>query len=182
MDTTAIIAIVVIALLVLGAAFMWWSSQNRRTKELQSTFGHEYDRTVGEAGSRRDAERELQERQQRVQRLRIKPLTHEEVRAFDEEWQGVQAHFVDDPKGAIKDADTLVGRVMDKRGYPVGDFEQKAADVSVDHPSVVTHYREAHRISVASDRADATTEELRQAMQHYRALFADLLQTTEARR
>jgi hypothetical protein len=180
MDTTTVIVIVALAAILLVAfGLIWWASRSKQTSNLRSSFGSEYDRTVEETGDRRQAERELRERQQRVERLHIVPLSYEDVERYSGEWRVVQAHFVDSPKSALKEADDLVGKVMDKRGYPVGDFEQKAADVSVDHPDVVTNYRTAHEIA---RRDDATTEEMRQAMQHYRALFDDLLQTAEARR
>jgi hypothetical protein len=182
MDTLTIVAIVVIvAVVLLGLAALVWS-QKRHSDQLKESFGSEYDYTVGQSGDRREAEKELQQRQQRIERLHIVPLTHDQCTEYTEQWQGVQAHFVDDPRGAIKDADKLVGKVMEKRGYPVGEFEQRAADVSVDHPQVVSNYRLAHNISRASDEGNATTEEMRQAMQSYRSLFDDLLQTAEARR
>lgn len=118
----------------------------------------------------------------RVERLRIVPLNYEDVERFSGEWRVVQARFVDNPKSALKEADELVGKVMERRGYPVGDFEQRAADVSVDHAEVVTNYRTAHEITMRSEKGNATTEEMRQAMHHYRALFDDLLQTAEVRR
>jgi hypothetical protein len=182
MDTMTIVAIIVIvAVVLLAVGAVVWASQNR-SRRLRESFGSEYDRTVAEAGDRRAAEKELQQRQARIEKLRIKPLTHDECNAFLDRWHGVQAKFVDDPKKALHEADDLIGEVMEKRGYPVGDFEQRAADVSVDHPNVVTNYRLAHNISRASDQDNATTEEMRQAMQSYRALFDDMLQTAEARR
>ena len=183
MDTMTIVAMVVIVAAVLLAigSFMWWSSQ-KKSERLRENFGDEYDRTVAQSGDRRAAEKELTQRQERIEKLRIKPLTADECNTFLDQWHKVQGRFVDDPKSALHDADDLVGKVMEKRGYPVGDFEQRAADVSVDHPDVVTNYRLAHNISKASDQGNATTEEMRQAMQSYRSLFDDLLQTAEVRR
>lgn len=182
MDTIVMVAIIIAVVAVAGLAMAWFGAQKRKTDGLRSNFGSEYDRTVGDVGDRRRAEQELKSRQERVQRLHIKPLSHDQVQTYAAEWREVQARFVDDPKAALHEADELVGQVMEKRGYPVGDFEQQAADVSVDHADVVTNYRTAHRISKASDDGGATTEEMRQAMHHYRALFDDLLQTAEARR
>ena len=183
MDTTTIVAIVVIAALVLLAlGAVWWASQKRQSDRLRQDFGSEYDRTLAETGDRRRAERELESRQERIEKLHIKPLTHEQANMYLDKWRGVQARFVDDPKSALHEADGLVDEVMEKRGYPVGDFEQRAADISVDHPDLVRNYRLAHNISRASDQGNATTEEMRQALQSYRALFDDLLQTAEVRR
>lgn len=173
-DTVAIVIVVLIALLVV-AAVAYFMSKNRKTSELRDRYGSEYDRTLEEAGGRGAAEKELRERADRVQKLRIRELTPNEQHSYSEEWRTVQAHFVDDPNTAIKEADTLVQRVMDSRGYPVTDFEQQAADVSVDHPEVVSNYRAAHDIAIRHESEPQGTESLRQAMLHYRALFADLL-------
>jgi len=151
-------------------------SSDKRTDRLQGKFGREYDTTVEEKG-RKDAEAELGKRQERVEAMPLQELTPEEAERFATLWTATQARFVDDPGGAMTDADRLVADVMRARGYPVGDFEQRAADVSVDHPQVVANYRAAHNIAARHSRAEATTEELRQAMVHYRALFTDLLQT-----
>ncbi|HXH21788.1 MAG TPA: hypothetical protein VNN10_07145 [Dehalococcoidia bacterium] len=180
--TTAIVIVILAAVLLLTAAGIWWASRRKQTSGLRSTFGPEYERTIEEVGDRREAERALKERQMRVERLRIVPLNYEDVERFSGEWRVVQARFVDNPKSALKEADELVGKVMERRGYPVGDFEQRAADVSVDHAEVVTNYRTAHEITMRSEKGNATTEEMRQAMHHYRALFDDLLQTAEVRR
>jgi hypothetical protein len=183
MDTMLIVAIVIAiaaGLALLGG--VWMLAQNRRSGRLRSEFGSEYDYAVGEAGDRRTGEKELRERRERVQKLHIVPLSREDAEHFGNEWREVQTRFVDDPRAAIDDADKLVGRVMEKRGYPVGDFERQAADVSVDHAELVTNYRAAHQISLASEQGSATTEDMRQAMVHYRALFDDLLQTSEVRR
>ena len=176
MDTLTIVAIVVIvAVVLLGLAALAWS-QKRHSDQLKEAFGSEYDYTVGQSGDRREAEKELQQRQQRIERLHIVPLTHEQCTEYTEQWQGVQAHFVDDPRAAIKDADKLVGKVMEKRGYPVGDFDQRAADLSVHYPTLVENYRAADLIAANNRGGKATTEDLRKAMIHYRALFEELLE------
>ena len=179
--TLIIVAVVIIAILIVA---VWWYSMRQRSAKLQAKFGSEYERTVAEKGDTRKAEDELRDRQKRVSKLEIRPLAADERRRFNDEWQAVQARFVDDPSAAVRDADTLVGRVMEARGYPVGDFEQRAADVSVDHPAVVEHYREAHAIALRHAQGQASTEDLRQAMVNYRALFDELLeeqQTVETR-
>jgi FtsZ-interacting cell division protein ZipA len=174
MDATLIIvAVVIIAILIVA---VWWYSMRQRSAKLQEKFGSEYERTVAEKGDTRKAEDELTDRQKRVSKLEIRPLAADERRRFNDEWQAVQARFVDDPSAAVRDADTLVGRVMEARGYPVGDFEQRAADVSVDHPAVLEHYRAAHAIALRHAQGQASTEDLRQAMVHYRALCAELLE------
>jgi hypothetical protein len=134
---------------------------------------------VKDAGDRRTAEGELRKRQERVQALEIRPLEGEDRERYATEWRQVQALFVDEPKAAIDDADDLIGRVMKARGYPVADFEQRVADISVDHAAVVEHYRAAHAIAERRDEVDTDTEALRQAMVHYRALFEDLLGPTD---
>ena len=174
MDATLIIvAVVIIAILIVA---VWWYSKRQRSAKLQEKFGSEYERTVAEKGDTRKAEDELRDRQKRVSKLEIRPLAADERRRFNDEWRAVQARFVDDPSAAVRDADTLVGRVMEARGYPVGDFEQRAADVSVDHPTVLEHYRAAHAVALRHAQGQASTEDLRQAMVHYRALFAELLE------
>jgi FtsZ-interacting cell division protein ZipA len=176
MDTWVwiLIAIVVIVIIAIAA---WTMTRKRRTERLQGRFGPEYDRTVEESDGRRAAERELTERERRRAELDIRPLTPAARDRYVEEWRLVQQRFVDDPSSAIGQADSLVTQVMRDRGYPTDDFEQRAADVSVDHPNVVTNYREAHDISQRNDQGGVSTEHLRQAMVHYRALFEDLLET-----
>lgn len=171
MHTSWIIAgIIVLAVIVIG---LWWYSQQRRRGQLRDQFGPEYDRAVRERGGEGAAAKELERRQQRVNALDIKPLDPQVRNRFSQEWRTVQAHFVDDPQTAVAEADRLVGEVMQTRGYPVGDFEQRAADISVDHPQVVENYRSAH--DIAQRDGQATTEDLRKAMVHYRGLFEDLL-------
>jgi len=179
-DTTVLVAIIVVVAVVVLALAAWQMSQKRRSNQLKERFGPEYERTVAERDRRTEAEKELQERAKRVEKLRIRELQPEQRAGFEREWQAVQARFVDDPGGAVRDADALVQRVMDARGYPVTDFEQQATDVSVDHPEVVQNYRAAHEIAEAHQREGVGTEALRQATIHYRALFAELLGTREA--
>jgi hypothetical protein len=158
----------------------WWAFAVRRRGRLQQAFGPEYDRTVADAPTRREAESELAQRQKRRDELDIKPLSPEARERFADDWRGAQENFVDDPSGAVGDADRLIQQVMRERGYPVHDFEQRANDVSVDHPEVVSNYRAAHGISIANERGKASTEDLRTAMVHYRSLFAELLETEPA--
>ena len=176
MDAWIWIVVAAVALLIV-AAIVWMVMQRRRTEQLRESFGPEYDRAVREQGDRKSAEAELLDRRHRVERLHIHALSPEERGRFAESWRATQARFVDDPAAAIADADRVVGEAMDARGYPVGDFEQRAADISVDHPQVVSNYRAAHRIALAQTRGEASTEDLRQAMVHYRALFEELLET-----
>ena len=175
MSNPVVIVLAIALVAVIGIA-VWLYMQKRRTETLRSDFGPEYDRAVHEHRDQREAERELEDRRERVEHLNIQPLPAAERDRFAERWQAVQAQFVDDPNGATREADDLVGRVMQTRGYPVGDFEQRAADVSVHHPRVVEHYRAAHAIAVRNERSGVETEDLRQAMVHYRALFEDLLE------
>jgi hypothetical protein len=176
MEDTAIIILVVavIAVLVIAAA-IWMYLQKKRTERLRSRFGPEYQRVVETGGDRRRAEQELEQRQKRVDRLDIQPLSVEDRRRFEQAWTRDQAQFVDDPKGAVAEADRLIGEAMKTRGYPIGDFEQRTADISVDHPMVVENYRIAHEIAIRDKRGEAGTEDLRKAMVHYRALFEELL-------
>jgi hypothetical protein len=175
MDThTALISVIAFILgAVFGAAAIYAAQQGRR-KRLKEKFGPEYDRTVAETGSRLEAEAVLEHRQRRVQQLHVRPLSPAERARFVEGWREIQARFVDDPSGALKEADRLVGEVMATEGYPMLDFEQRAADISVDHPVVTDNYREAHRVAVRDKEGNATTEELRKAMIHYRTLFDEL--------
>ena len=176
LDPKLVIGILV-ALAIIAIAFVLM--QKRRTDELRGKFGPEYERLTRERGDARHAERELASRVERVKQLHIKPLSPESRQRFAEAWRSDQARFVDDPKGAVVEADRLVADLMQVRGYPVGDFDQRAADVSVDHPHVVQNYRTAHDIAVREKRGEASTEDLRVAMVHYRALFDDLLDSVE---
>jgi hypothetical protein len=177
MDTTTIVIIVAAIAVLAIAAAVWMYMQKRRTEQLRSRFGPEYERVVETDGDRRRAEAVLEERQKRVEKLDIRPLSIEDRRRFADAWTREQARFVDDPKGAVGEADRLIGEVMKTRGYPVGDFDQRTADISVDHPMVVENYRIAHDIAVRDRRGEAGTEDLRKAMVHYRALFEELLES-----
>jgi len=168
--------LIAVAVVIVVAAIAWQALARRRTGKLQQQFGPEYDRALGEAGSRRDAEAELQAREARRQDLEIRPLPAAARARYTESWQNVQAQFVDDPRAAVANADSLIQAVMAERGYPIEDFDQRAADVSVDHPQVVENYRRGHRLAQASATGDDTTESLRQAMQHYRLLFDELVE------
>jgi hypothetical protein len=186
MDNPVVIVLVIALVAAIGAA-IWLYMRNRQTAALQNRFGSEYDHALSTHHDQREAERELRQREERVDQLSIRPLELAERDRFAERWRSVQAQFVDDPAAATDEADELVGEVMATRGYPVGDFEQRAADVSVHHPRVVEHYRAAHEIALRNARGNADTEQLRQALVHFRALFEDLLEVeaparTEARR
>jgi hypothetical protein len=175
MNNPVVIVLAVLLVVAIGAA-VWMYMQKRKTETLRESFGPEYDRAVHEHHDQSRAERELEARRERVEALHIHALPAAERDRFAERWQSVQAQFVDDPVNSITEADHLVGEVMQARGYPVGDFEQRAADVSVNHPNVVENYRAAHAIAQRNRRGSSDTEELRQAMVHYRSLFTDLLE------
>jgi hypothetical protein len=170
---TLILAIVLIALAV--AAVAWLVVQKQKSTKLRRRFGPEYDRAIKEYGGRTKAEAELSKREQRVAGLNIIPITAAEAARFSNAWSSLQSRFVDDPKGVVPEADLLVRELMIKRGYPMGDFELRAADISVDHPSVVKNYRAAQIIALRNARREADTEELRTAVVHYRTLFDELL-------
>jgi len=178
MPTWLWIVIVAVAAIVV-LAIVWAALRKRRTRSLKERFGPEYDRVAADAPTRRDAESELRERAERRDELEIRPLDPRVADRYRSQWTDVQARFVDDPPGAVQEADTLIQSVMRDRGYPVEEFDRRAADLSVDHPQVVENYRAAHGIAVAHARGSAGTDELRKAVQHYRALFADLLETRE---
>jgi predicted nucleic acid-binding protein len=175
MDLWIWVVLAVVLVLVVLAVFA--ARQKSRKERAKEHFGSEYDRTVAERGSEHKAVSELREREERREKMDIRPLEPASAERYAESWQRAQAEFVDDPAGAIRRADTLVAEVMRERGYPVDDFEQRATDISVDHPEVVDNYRLAHAIAEANEEGKATTEDLRQAMVHYRALFQELLQT-----
>ena len=165
--------VLVILVAVLLCAVIWLALRQRRSAQLREGFGPEYDRTLEERGDQRAAEAELRERVQRRRSYDIRELDPAARERYAERWRVTQARFVDQPASTLADADALVSEVMRERGYPVDDdFETQAADVSVDHPGVVEHYRKAHAVR-ASD--ETSTEELREAFVHYRALFDDLL-------
>jgi hypothetical protein len=167
----------IVAIVVLGVVFS--ALRTRRSRSLQDQFGREYDRTVDKAGGRREAERELAERQKRHDELELRPLSQEARERYVQQWQVTQGRFVDDPTGAVSEADDLVQRVMRDRGYPVDDFEQRAADISVEHPDLVEKYRTANGIARSSERGEASTEDLRHSVRHYRALFVELLEVDD---
>jgi hypothetical protein len=171
-DQTLILAV---AAAVVVAALAWLAWSTAQTRTLRRHFGPEYDRVVEAAGDRRKAEAELRARKRRVEKYPLRSLPDAERARYLEGWQNVQARFVDEPRQAVVEADRLVGAVMNDCGYPMEDFEQRAADVSVEHPQVVTHYRAAHQVATRDGRFPASTEELRTALLHYRALFEDLL-------
>ena len=178
MDTWVWIVVgVVVAIVVLGVVFS--ALRTRRSRSLRDRFGREYDRTVDKAGGRREAEQELRKREQRHDELELRPLSADARERYLRQWQVTQGRFVDDPTGAVSEADNLVQQVMRDRGYPVDDFEQRAADISVEHPEVVEKYRTANGIARASERGEASTEDLRHSVRHYRALFVELLEVDD---
>jgi hypothetical protein len=183
-DLAIIIAVGTIVVgVIIAAIAAWLSLRKRRTERLRAQFGgSEYDRAVKEDGSRRLAEAGLNERTARVESLNIRPLAEGDRARFLESWRRVEARFVDGPGGAVTEADQLLGDVMSTRGYPVSDFEQRAADISVDHPLVLENYRTAHDIALRQRKGQANTEDLRQAMIHYRTLFEELVGEPELAR
>lgn len=176
MNTTVAIIVAVIAVLAIAGLMM--GARKHRAARLRSKFGPEYERAVEEAGSRAKAQAHLIEREQRVKKFAIRPLTAEERDHFEPAWRDVQAQFVENPEAAISAADDLLGELMAARGYPVGEFAQRAADLSVDHPRVVHHYRAAHDIVMKHEAGELdgdTTEQLRQSMLDYRELYDELM-------
>jgi hypothetical protein len=180
MDAWVWIAIAVVVVAAI-AVWAWAIARRRRTATLKDRFGPEYDRTLQTEGGRRAAEGELKDRVERRDMLDIRPLPPAAAERYTQEWQQIQAHFVDSPQGALGQADTLITNVMRDRGYPMDDFPQRSADISVDHPGVVADYRAAHDISVANQRGQATTEDLRKAMVHYRTLFEQMVEVDNQR-
>ena len=175
MNAGLLVAIIVIVVIVLALA--WILMRQQRTARLRKQFGPEYERAVSESGSRQAAEAELEDRRARREKLEIVALEPAARGRYLEQWRLVQAQFVDSPTEATRAADRLINEVMRDRGYPVEDFEQRAADISVDHPQVVDDYRAAHAVAEANERSEAGTEDLRQALVHYRSLFEELLET-----
>ena len=173
--TPAMMILIVVAIVAIGAA-VWMFIQKKRTQDLRSKFGPEYDKAMDIHGDRSHAESDLAKREKRVARFNIRSLRDDERVKYTEDWRMEQSLFVDDPRTAVKHADSLVQNVMKQRGYPVRDFEQNASDLSVDHPRVVENYRVAHEIAIRDARGQSNTEELRKAMVCYRALFEDLLE------
>jgi hypothetical protein len=177
MDAWIWVVIVVVAIVAVAlGVFAWLQARRRR---LRDTFGPEYERVLSGASSRREAESELDDRRKRREELDIRPLPSDAAGRYIHEWEGIQVRFVDDPVGATRDADRLVQQVMSDRGYPVDDFAAQADLISVDHPTVVENYREAHTTAQAYDRGEASTEDLREAMVRYRSLFQELVSTDE---
>jgi hypothetical protein len=170
---TVIFAVLLIALIL--AALAWLIVQRKRSQRLKRRFGPEYDLAVSEFRSQSKAEAELIARENRVARLKIVPLAPADASRFSQAWNSLQGRFIDSPKGVVTEADHLVQELMTKRGYPMGDFERMAADISVDHPTVVAAYRAARSIAARDVRGEADTEELRKAVIHYRTLFDELL-------
>jgi hypothetical protein len=168
-----------VAVILVVAVLAWLYVQRRRrttTAELRQRFGREYELAVGEHGSERRAEAQLEAREKRIEKLTIRDLDPVERAHFSDRWKALQSRFVDDPKGAVTEADALVSLLMQTRGYPVADFHQRAADISVDHPRVVANYRSGHEIALRLGNGEANTEDLRTAMIHYRSLFDELVQ------
>ena len=184
MDPKLIVIAVAVVLII--AVFGWLYVRKRRstTAGLRQRFGSEYERAVREHGSERRAEAKLADREKRIEKLNIRELNPVERERFSEQWKSVQSHFVDSPKGAVTEGDDLVSSLMKTRGYPISDFDQRADDISVDHPQVVENYRSAHEIAMRVGKDKATTEDLRTAMIHYRSLFGELVQvpTTDKKR
>jgi hypothetical protein len=175
-DSTMLITVIaaviaLLALVALAARFY----RHRRSAALREHFGAEYERALAQHGDRVRAEEELMARRKRMRRLQIRPLSSSQRERFDGAWSEVQQRFIDDPAGAVLDAHTLVKQVLNARGYAVDDFEQCAADLSVEHAGAVDHYRAARETALASARGEASTEDLRQALVHFRALFGELL-------
>ena len=175
MDQRVVIAIVIVVAVIVLAAILISLSRKRKSRLLREHFGSEYDRAVQQRGDPARAEAELINREKRVHSFSIKQLSPEARNTYAQEWAAVQRRFVDDPVLAVTEADTLVNRVMTARGYPMADFDQRAADISVSYPGLVDNYRAARAIALRHSRGEAGTEDMRQAMVHYRSLFAELL-------
>jgi hypothetical protein len=175
-NLAVIAAAIVLFLAVLAAIYI---QKRRKSDRLKQRFGPEYVRTVDQLGDCSRAEADLAAREKRVDRLHITPLSAADAARFRLSWNTLQGRFVDSPKGAVVQADQLVCELMQKRGYPMGDFERRAADISVDHPEVVANYRAARDIALRDKRGESTTEDLRKAVVHYRALFDELLEVDQ---
>jgi hypothetical protein len=180
MDPKLIVLVAVVILAIAVLALLYVRKRRSTTADMRKKFGPEYERAVLKHGSERKAEVKLADREKRVGKLDIRDLEPMEHERFSKRWESVQSRFVDSPKGAVTEADDLVSSVMKARGYPVSDFDQRAADISVDHPRVVENYRSAHEIALRVGKDAATTEELRTAMIHYRSLFEELVQLPAA--
>jgi hypothetical protein len=175
LDPKLIVLAAVVILIIALLAWLYMRKRRSKTADLRQRFGPEYERAVRDHGSERKAEAKLADREKRVEKLNIRDLDPMEHERFSKQWESVQSRFVDSPKGAVTEADDLVSSLMKTRGYPVSDFDQRAADISVDHPRVVENYRSAHDIALQVGKDSATTEDLRTAMIHYRSLFEELV-------
>jgi FtsZ-interacting cell division protein ZipA len=182
MNQNQILILVVVIAVIAVAAIAFVTARKRRSAKLRERFGPEYDRVLQKEGDARKAEGVLEFREKRREKFTLHPLSEADKSSFDVRWREVQSRFVDDPRGAVTVADGLVTEVMQRRGYPIGEFEQRAADISVDHPVVVENYRAAHTIALRHSSGQASTEDLRQAMVHYRALFQELLDERQPQR
>jgi hypothetical protein len=176
MDPKVIALAVAVILIIAVLVLLYMRKRRSTTADLRKKFGPEYDRAVRVHGTERKAEAKLEDREKRVEKLNLRDLDPMERERFTKRWESIQSRFVDSPKGAVAEADDLVSSLMKVRGYPVSDFDQRAADISVDHPRVVENYRSAHEIALRVGKDGSTTEELRTAMIHYRALFDELVQ------
>ena len=179
MNDTVALVVVAFVVLVVVVLLVFLAARKKKSDGLRQQFGPEYDRSVEESGKRRDAERDLQQRTERRNTLDIRSLEPQRRDMFAAEWRITQEDFVDSPGEAVRSANALVERVMQEVGYPVGDFEQMSRDLSVDHAQVMSEYRSAHDLSELNDRKEATTEQQRQAMVHYRSLFTELLDASD---
>jgi hypothetical protein len=179
MNTQTVVVLVVVAVAIVVACALLLKA--RKSQRLRSRFGPEYGRTVQQTGSRTQAEAKLERLEKRVERYHLRPLSPEARVNFIEEWRKVQARFVDDPRAALTEADRLIEKIMGARGYPTAEFEMRAADISVDHPGVVEHYRAGHEIALRHAQGRANTEDMRLAMIHYRTLFDDLAEPETVR-
>jgi hypothetical protein len=174
MDPKVIALAVAVILIIAVLVLLYMRKRRSTTANLRKKFGPEYNRAVRVHGTERKAEAKLEDREKRVEKLNLRDLDPMERERFTKQWESVQSRFVDSPKGAVAEADDLVSSLMKVRGYPVSDFDQRAADISVDHPRVVENYRSAHEIALRVGKDGSTTEELRTAMIHYRSLFEEL--------
>ena len=182
MNPSSVMIVVLVVAVIAIAAIAFGISRKHRSQKLREHFGPEYDRVVKREGDVRKGEGVLEFREKRHQKFEIRPLSSTDRSSFLYRWNDVQSRFVDDPKSAVTQADSLVTDAMQARGYPMGDFEQRAADISVDHPVVVENYRAGHAIALRHGRGEASTEDLRQAMVHYRTLFQELLDQPQSNR
>ncbi len=176
MKPVVTIILVVIVVIAIAAALMW-----ARRRSLKNRFGPEYDRAVSEQDSRHAAERELRARERRHAELEITPLDPASRDRYATQWRSIQERFVEEPNEAVAAADELVTQLIAERGYPTGDYDEQVAHLSVDHARTLGHYRDAHDINLSNQRGEASTEQLRQALVHYRALFEELLGEETAR-